>query len=315
MYYTVYKITNVLNNKVYIGCHHTSDLNDNYMGSGTQIIRAIKKYGKENFKKEYLAIFDNKDDMLEMEAQLVNEKFIQREDTYNIIKGGGSSVGFITVKNEEGRIFLVPVDDPRYIIGELIPHTKGRKHTPEAKKKMREAQKNKLKELNIPYFGYDKGYIPSNFKHTKDSIEKIKKAHTGKHTGKHNAFFRKTWVTDTLLNKCYAISLDVLDEELKKPGVIKGNIRNIQQYKQNLQNRVLYILKKERDKKENIEKRKDMFKKLYIQYVKSTYKSIESFVKDGNYNRTYNTLVSYWKEYIPGYPECCKIDKQKYTAE
>lgn len=48
----VYLITNLINGKRYIGMDTKN--NPNYLGSGSLIVKAIKKYGKENFKKEIL---------------------------------------------------------------------------------------------------------------------------------------------------------------------------------------------------------------------------------------------------------------------
>lgn len=87
-YYTIYKTTNLINNKIYIGLHTTEDLNDGYLGSGIFLKQAIKKYGVNNFKKEILYILDNKKEMILKEKEIVNEEFVKRKDTYNMTKGG-----------------------------------------------------------------------------------------------------------------------------------------------------------------------------------------------------------------------------------
>jgi hypothetical protein len=71
MYYIIYKITNINNNKFYIGSHQTLDLNDEYFGSGIYICRAIKKYGIESFKKEILFYLDSKEEMHVKETEVL----------------------------------------------------------------------------------------------------------------------------------------------------------------------------------------------------------------------------------------------------
>jgi hypothetical protein len=95
MFYTIYKTTNTLTGKIYIGKHQTRDLKDGYMGSGKHLNRAINKYGIENFRKEILFQFDNELDMNIKEAELVTEEFCLREDTYNLCVGGQGGFSYI----------------------------------------------------------------------------------------------------------------------------------------------------------------------------------------------------------------------------
>ena len=91
MFYTVYKITNKINGKYYIGMHRTNNLNDGYMGSGKILKKAILKYGIENFVKEILFVFDNEKDMKNKEKELV----VISEMSYNMNEGGHGGFGYI----------------------------------------------------------------------------------------------------------------------------------------------------------------------------------------------------------------------------
>lgn len=63
----VYKTTNIINGKYYIGVHKTYDIEDGYLGSGTILKKAIEKYGKENFSREILSYHDSYDSALKEE--------------------------------------------------------------------------------------------------------------------------------------------------------------------------------------------------------------------------------------------------------
>lgn len=57
---------------MYIGQHATTKLDDGYMGSGLYLKRAIKKYGKDNFRKEWLMFCEDEEEMNCMEYVFVD---------------------------------------------------------------------------------------------------------------------------------------------------------------------------------------------------------------------------------------------------
>ena len=117
-YHYFYKITNTINNHFYYGIHSTNDLNDGYMGSGSRLKIAIKKYGIENFSKEIIKFFDNREELAQYEAEIVTESLVYDPNCYNMVVGGDCLItsGTTTVIDNKGNTFRVPVDDPMMYI-------------------------------------------------------------------------------------------------------------------------------------------------------------------------------------------------------
>lgn len=92
--YTVYKTSNNINGKIYIGVHRRSKRkNDNYIGSGKLIKSAIDKYGFHNFTSEVLFEYDTADEAYAKERELVTPEFVKMSNTYNLIPGGMGGKG------------------------------------------------------------------------------------------------------------------------------------------------------------------------------------------------------------------------------
>ena len=116
MHYTIYKITNKLNGKFYIGKHQTKDLNDGYMGSGKILKRAIEKHGMDNFQKEILFIFDNEQEMNDKEKELVT----LHEMSYNLCPGGKGGFGYINGNLPNGMLGKTQSEKQKTIAKELM---------------------------------------------------------------------------------------------------------------------------------------------------------------------------------------------------
>lgn len=91
----IYKITNLLNGKIYIGQEKRD--NPKYFGSGNLIKEAIKNEGIENFRKDIIEICNSVKDLNEREIFWIKElKSQSKEIGYNIAPGGS-----LFVMNEE----------------------------------------------------------------------------------------------------------------------------------------------------------------------------------------------------------------------
>ena len=91
--YYIYKITNNLNGKIYVGQHkmRKNESLREYMGKGIAIQEAYKKYGRANFKKEiieYIYDDENNEKVSEREIFWIKELNSKYPNGYNISDGG-----------------------------------------------------------------------------------------------------------------------------------------------------------------------------------------------------------------------------------
>ena len=146
MHYIIYKTTNKINSKIYIGKHQTKDLDDGYMGSGKMLTLAIQKYGVENFDKEILFIFDNEHDMNIKESELVTEDFVKEDTNYNLCPGGNGGFGYINSTGLNLRSGMVHSVEARKKMGHAgNKFAEGVKHSDKAKEKLSKIMSEKLK--------------------------------------------------------------------------------------------------------------------------------------------------------------------------
>lgn len=83
MYYGyVYLITNLINNKKYVGLRSSSTFDSGYWGSGKLIRFAIAKYGKENFKQEVLKWCETAEELVNEEIKEILARNAKNSDEY-----------------------------------------------------------------------------------------------------------------------------------------------------------------------------------------------------------------------------------------
>lgn len=165
MFYTVYKITNTINGKHYIGKHQTKDLNDGYMGSGKLIKLAIKKYGVDNFHKEILHVCSTEKEMELIEKILVVP---DSEISYNLAKGGHGSWSYFRNTYPNGMSGKKQTDKQRKIAREYMVKLRNK---PEYSQMLSDGQKRRYLTKPNPFKGK---------KHTQETLDKISNSNKGK---------------------------------------------------------------------------------------------------------------------------------------
>lgn len=105
-YNYIYLITNSINGKQYVGKHSTDDFEDGYMGSGTILKQAIKKYGIDSFKKTILEDGIDREEVLNAREIFWIEKLQTKQNGYNLTEGGEGVLGFTMSETQRDKISM-----------------------------------------------------------------------------------------------------------------------------------------------------------------------------------------------------------------
>jgi len=186
----IYKTTNLINGKIYIGKDEKN--NPKYLGSGKILKLAIKKYGKENFKKEILEYCNNREHLCVIEKYWI-EKLQSKKNGYNIKDGGNGGHTYIDNEEIKCKISKNHAD----INGEKNPMF-GKKHSEESKKKM---------SINTK----------KCFEQNPELIEKLRKRMKEKSKGRNNPNYNPTPVLQYDMNMNFIKKWDDL-YSLKENG-------------------------------------------------------------------------------------------------
>jgi len=225
-FYTIYKTTNIINGKFYYGKHVTASLDDGYLGSGNLLKLAIKKYGRKNFIKEILFVFDNKTDMNNKEKEIINETILNDKNCYNIAIGGqGGNLGEdvnIKIGQIMSKINKGKIKSQEHKI-KLSISNKGKKRTTNIIEKIKQCSIERMSKLTPEEkkekFGHKK--IHNGFygkQHNPETIEKIKKTIGNTRKGGLNPNAKPVLINGILFNtkKDAKTSLGLTTRELNK---------------------------------------------------------------------------------------------------
>lgn len=86
----IYITTNLINGKRYIGQKKIDGKHRTYLGSGAYFVKAVKKYGRENFKRVIVDFADSPEELNQKEQNLISFFNAHNSDDYYNIELGGN---------------------------------------------------------------------------------------------------------------------------------------------------------------------------------------------------------------------------------
>lgn len=172
----IYLTTCLANGKIYVGRHELNG-DKKYIGSGELFKLAVKKYGKENFKRKILRLCYSLHELRVWEhVYIVKHKSYIRSIGYNIAKGDVNSSEYNPAKLPEVREKIRKAAKKRMSNPENNPMY-GKHFSEETKRKMSESQRGEKS-----WMWGRRGELCHNYgrKLTKEQKEKLSKLLSGK---------------------------------------------------------------------------------------------------------------------------------------
>jgi hypothetical protein len=202
-YHFIYKTTNLLTEKYYIGMHSTDNLDDGYIGSGRRLKYSVNKYGKENHAREIIEFLENRSELIKREKQIITLDEIAKEECMNLNIGGDGGRTFKT-EEEKYKFHAAGGKKVRQILA--LQHLERLKNDKDYYNKFCKSLKGKKNFLGK--------------KHTQETKEKISISHKGKGIGETNSQFGTIWITNGNQNKKVKSDL-IIPEGWHKGRILK----------------------------------------------------------------------------------------------
>lgn len=159
----VYLTTNLVNGKQYVGQHLATEFDKSYKGSGHLFLKALSKYGWDNFKCEIICWCNNQEELDYREQCEIAFHCCFSPNGYNLKYGGNHGK-----HSNETRKKISEANKGR------IPWNKGIPCSENTKKKISESNKNPSEKTRKKMSNSAKGKTMSD-----EARKKMSKAHKG----------------------------------------------------------------------------------------------------------------------------------------